>query len=400
MNIMSRAGTLLTNLTQERQPLRTTVAPNERALRIRDRAVVEVLGPGVYWRLPLVGRDSFDVHDASVARSDVAHLEVLAETRPDLVAEHFIEVDLGAGEAALVYENDKLSGIQAPGSRVFYWKPIVDVRIERVDIFDNLRVREDIARVIGRDSALARSAGVLEALLGVEVGDRQVGLLYDGGVLLEELQPGYHLFWKFGRKLSAKILHTRWIVRDLAGQEILTRDRVSLRINLSATYRIIDAVRVKQNVQNLGDFIYRELQLALRRAVGTRTLDELLTNKSVLDECISEDVVARLDEVGVELGSIGVKDIILPGDMKSILNEVVLAEKTAQANNIRRREETAATRSLMNTAKLMADNPLLVRLKELEALEKVTQNIDRLTVYGGIDGVMQSLVSLNPDGDG
>jgi hypothetical protein len=80
--------------------------------------------------------------------------------------------------------------------------------------------------------------------------------------------------------------------------------------------------------------------------------------------------------------------------MKDILNQVVAAEKTAQANNIRRREETAATRSLLNTAKLMADNPVLVRLKELEALEKVTAQVDRITVFGGMDGVMNDLVKI------
>ena len=78
--------------------------------------------------------------------------------------------------------------------------------------------------------------------------------------------------------------------------------------------------------------------------------------------------------------------------MKEILNQVVQAEKVAQANVIRRREETAATRSLLNTAKLMEDNPLLLRLKELEALEKVVDKVERLTVFGGLDGVLKDTV--------
>lgn len=81
------------------------------------------------------------------------------------------------------------------------------------------------------------------------------------------------------------------------------------------------------------------------------------------------------------------KDVILPGEMKEILNRVVEAEKVAQANLIKRREETAATRSLLNTARLMDENPTLMRLKELETLEKVTAKIDKLTVYGGLEGV-------------
>ena len=80
--------------------------------------------------------------------------------------------------------------------------------------------------------------------------------------------------------------------------------------------------------------------------------------------------------------------------MKNILNQVVETEKAAQANVIKRREETAATRSLLNTAKLMEQNPLLLRLKELEALESVTEKIDKLTVFGGLDGVMKEVVKI------
>jgi len=90
-----------------------------------------------------------------------------------------------------------------------------------------------------------------------------------------------------------------------------------------------------------------------------------------------------------------VKDVILPGDMKDILNKVVQTEKLAQANVIKRREETAATRSLLNTAKLMQDNPTLMRLKELEVLEKVSGKVDKLTVFGGFDGVLNDTVRIN-----
>jgi len=83
--------------------------------------------------------------------------------------------------------------------------------------------------------------------------------------------------------------------------------------------------------------------------------------------------------------------------MKVLLNQVVEAEKQAQANLIRRREETAATRSLHNTAKMLERSPTLLRLKELEALENVTERIDKLTVFGGLDGVLHQLVKLKED---
>ena len=142
------------------------------------------------------------------------------------------------------------------------------------------------------------------------------------------------------------------------------------------------------------DHLYRELQFALREAVGTRTLDELLEDKQAIDEVVSAQVKARMTPFGIEVASLGVKDIVLPGDMKAILSQLVEAEKSAQANVIRRREETAATRSLLNTAKVMENNPVALRLKELETLERVAERIDKISVFGGLDQVLHGLVNI------
>jgi regulator of protease activity HflC (stomatin/prohibitin superfamily) len=148
-------------------------------------------------------------------------------------------------------------------------------------------------------------------------------------------------------------------------------------------------------VSQIVDTVYKELQFALRAAVGARTLDELLGDKGALDREIGATVAPRLLGLGLAVSSVGVKDVILPGEMKTILNQVVEAEKRAQANLIQRREETAATRSLLNTARLMEENRTLLRLKELETLEKVTEKIDKLTVYGGLEGVLKDVVRIS-----
>jgi hypothetical protein len=166
------------------------------------------------------------------------------------------------------------------------------------------------------------------------------------------------------------------------------------KVAADGTFRIADVLRMRAAVVDWKDAVYRELQFGLRQAVGTRTLDTLLANKGELDEAILGHAAPRLATLGIELINAGVKDVILPGEMKTLLNQVVEAEKSAQANLIKRREETAATRNLLNTAKLLEDNPVLLRLKELETLEKVTEKIDRLTVFGGLEGVMKQLVSL------
>ncbi len=83
--------------------------------------------------------------------------------------------------------------------------------------------------------------------------------------------------------------------------------------------------------------------------------------------------------------SVGLKDIILPGEMKTILNQVIEAEKSAQANLIKRREETAAARSQANTAKLLAENPTLARMKELEQLTEILAGTRSTFVFGSGD---------------
>ena len=113
-----------------------------------------------------------------------------------------------------------------------------------------------------------------------------------------------------------------------------------------------------------------------------------------MDRAVAEQVGEHFREIGIAVRSAGIKDIILPGEMKSLLGRVVEAEKAAQANVIRRREETNATRSLLNTAKVMDSNPVALRLKELETLEKVTEKIGNLSVYGGLDSVLDNLVRL------
>jgi regulator of protease activity HflC (stomatin/prohibitin superfamily) len=246
---------------------------------------------------------------------------------------------------------------------------------------------------LGTATGRAKVAGV-EQVLALQVPQHHVALLFVDGKAHGLLQPGLHAFWRFNRELRAELVDLRMQALEISGQEILTRDKVALRINLNAGVRFIDVLAAFAQQAKPLDYLYRELQFGLRAAVGTRTLDELLEDKGSIDRTVAEHIGARARAAGVEVASVGVKDIILPGEMKTILARVVEAEKAAQANVIRRREETAATRSLLNTAKVMEDNPVALRLKELESLEKITEKIDKISVYGGLDGVLKDLVKI------
>ncbi|EMM5790267.1 slipin family protein, partial [Pseudomonas aeruginosa] len=239
-----------------------------------------------------------------------------------------------------------------------------------------------------------RALAGLDAVLLVQVPAFQVGVLKVDGALAGLLQAGQYGFWRYNRQVSVELVDTRIQALEVSGQEILTRDKVSLRLNLAANWRYNDVLTAFSRLSKPLEYLYRELQFGLRAAVGTRTLDELLENKQSIDEAVSAHLAAKLEDSGLEVSGLGVRDIILPGEMKTLLAQVVEAEKAAQANVIRRREETSATRSLLNTAKVMEENPTALRLKELETLERVAERIDRISVFGGLDQVLNGLVTL------
>jgi len=361
---------------------RVKVAQYERAMVFRDRNLEAVLTPGEYW----LARRKLDVlmFDVSVPELVLSRVDVLIAEARALLEPAVQIVELGDRQVGLIYKNGRLTGVLAPGLRQLYWRGPVDVRVEIRDLAKEYVLDADTARGLKR-------IGAGDMINTVEVPDTSAGLLIVDGELRELLKPGFSAYWKYPRNLRVELVDLRLQTMEVAGQEILTRDKVSLRVNLTALWQVTDAVKARATVSNFVDYVYKELQFALREAVGTRTLDELLTDKGAIDREVAASAV-KLEARGLAVRSVGVKDIILPGEMKTILNQVVEAEKVAQANLIRRREETAATRSLLNTARLMEENPTLLRLKELETLEKVTEKVGSLTVYDGLEGVLKNMV--------
>jgi len=373
---------------------RVWIAQHERALVWENKMFSGVLEPGKHWLIKLFGTVDFQVYDLTVPEFEHPRVDFLVKEARSTMDNYFHIVELTDSEVGLVYKNGKLSSVLAPGKRQLYWKGPIEVKVEKIDLSVDLEVPERVAKLLARAKApLAAQAS--EAVIAVEVPDTSGALLIVDGQLAKVLEPGLHVFWKFQRSVKVDIMDRRVQALEVSGQDILTRDKVSLRVNLTALWQLLDIVTARAGLQNFVEFVYKELQFALREAIGGRTLDELLGAKGDLDREIQASALSRIEKHGIQLVSVGVKDIILPGDMKEILNKVVEAEKVAQANLIKRREETAATRSLLNTARLMDENPTLLRLKELETLEKVTEKVDKLTVFGGLEGVLKDVVRIH-----
>lgn len=305
------------------------------------------------------------------------HEQLKALVRDQRLASRLSVIDLKDTERALVWIDGRLDAILASGIHA-YWNQNASIEIERYDV-------NDIRFVHPKLETILNFPGGVQHFNGVRVDANERVMLFRDGELIDQLGAGHYVYWRGGPSITWKSVDLREQVEDIQGQEIMTVDKVTLRVNLLLTHRVTDAVKAVTEVLDWRQTLYREAQLELRSAIGGRTLEKLLADKDELGAEIKNRLTARAAEFGVSVSGVGLRDIILPGDMKSILNQVIVAEKQAQANLIRRREETAAARSQANTAKLLEQNPVLARMKELEALQDILRGTDATFILGAGD---------------
>jgi len=348
------------------------VREHERGLWFRRGDFKDLILPGSTWLLNW--QDRIDVVDViKTPRFDHPLIDLLVE-KPTL-REQLIVVDLDSMQRAIVWKDGRLLQILAPGRHAF-WKTQAKLEIEIYSISEDLRF------IHPRLQAVLQAPDAAKFFEGVMVTDHEDVLLYRDGVLIDRLGEGLHVFWKGNGQIKWKSVDKREQTADVAGQEIITADKVTLRVNLVVTYQVADALKAVNSSTDYTQALYREAQLALRAAVGSKQLDALLADKESVGAEGRDALTKRAAELGISAKSVGLRDIILPGDMKTLLNQVISATKEAEANLIRRREETAAARSQANTARLLAENPLLVRLKELEMLKDVLADTNTTFVLG------------------
>jgi hypothetical protein len=378
---------------------KVVVRDDERAFLTRDGRLERLLGPGRFAAFDYGRHLSAEV--VKVVRTELAAEKafLIARTHPDIAEDHLVIVQTDPTEVAIVSLDGEPRHLVLPNSTRAFWKTVTRVQVERIDAGTEVRVAKRHLDKLDLTRTPLVVHGVVEA--------HEAGLLFVDGKLTERLPAGRHAFWAVGRTVRIGKVDTRPTPLEVTAQEILTKDRVGIRVTLTAFTRVLDPEKAALAAGDVAGTVYRLVQFAIREAVATRTLDEILAARDTIDREVRAFVAERAADLGVEIGEIGVKDVILPGDVRELLNKVVEAERTAKANLIRRQEETAATRSLLNTARLMEDNPLLLRLKELEALEKLVEKVGRIDLHtggaaGGLDALLQSLYRLRgeatPDG--
>lgn len=372
---------------------RFVVMANQRVVAENNGVVLGIFGPGEHALFN--HRNSLDLQFHSIAADPVfrSTLEkALFDTLPQVAARHLSVFRTDRSQVAVIERDGRIFQVLAPDSKLVVWNDAGPWSATHVDVSEDLGVEPQLLRRL-------LLSGQTNLITVTTVADGQACLLFVDGVYAQTLQPGVHGFWKAGRAASVKLVDLKRQSLDVTGQEVLTRDRVTIRVNLSAEYRVTDPLLAVSAVKDFSETLYRALQFAFRKTLGALSLDQILEKKGTVDEEAVARVTSEMAGIGVEVLDIALKDVVLPGEMREILNQVVAAEKQAEANVIRRREETNATRSLLNTAKVMAENPVMLRLKELEALEAIAGKVERLTIHNGTGGLMNDIVKLRDGPD-
>lgn len=339
-------------------------------LVFKNNKLADVLQEGAYW---VFGDKNVLVYNMAMPFTAPSELNILLQN--DTLAALLDVVEVADNEIALQFVNGNFKEVLTPGRYVF-WKGVAKNEFVKANVAKP-EITEGIAAV------LLEHVRLRLYVRKFQVQAYEKALLFINGAFVKELAAGTHYFWANAILVEVKTIDIRQLQLEIAGQELLTKDKATVRINFFVRYRVTDVAKAIIDNKEVEKQLYVAMQLALRAFTGGYTLDELLGRKDTIAKEILANAEDKISAFGLTVLDAGIRDIILPGEMKEIMNQVLVAEKKAQANSIMRREETAATRSLLNTARLMEENEMLWKLKEMEYVEKIADKIGEITISGG-----------------
>ncbi len=337
-------------------------------LVMKNGTYQRMFAPGAHW----VWNAEVKLYDTT--RIFIAPVDLNILLQDMRLAERLEIIEVQDNELALHFQNNMLKQVFVTGLHAF-WKSVVPNRFVKVDI------SQTEIDVTLEKSLLAHKL-LAPYIRSYTIDSHERGLLFVDGKFVKVLESGIYQWWRNAITINVAKTDTRQLQMEINGQEILTRDKAALRINAWAQYRVANIEKALLENRDYEKQLYVTLQLALREYVTGYSFDELLERKETIAPHVIDAVKVQAEVLGLEVGGFGIRDIILPGDIRDIMNQVLVAEKKAQANVIMRREETASTRSLLNTAKLMEENAMLWKLKEMEYVEKLAEKISTISVTG------------------
>ncbi|MFT4018418.1 MAG: slipin family protein [Agriterribacter sp.] len=293
----------------------------QRGLVFKNEAYQRMLTEGSYW---FWGNEVVKLYDITQAFNAPVELNILLQDAA--LADALIVLEVKDNEIALQYKNGLLEAVFTAG-RYAFWKGAVNYAFVKADT-GKLEITEPVERNV----LLHRLVAPFVRSASVESFEKAV--LFIDGKFVQVLQPGVYYWWKNAIAVHVGKIDTRQQQLEINGQEILTRDKAALRINAWAQYKVADIEKALLQNKEYEKQLYVTFQLVLREYIAGFGFDELLEKKDTLVPFVLQQVKAKADVLGVEVTGFGIRDIILPGDVKEIMNQVLVAEKKAQANTI------------------------------------------------------------------
>lgn len=359
--------------------MKTIINNNQKGLLFKNGLLIGVLGAGKYGT---GGSKSIEILplDEEIRSKNATTAQILAnDTAKGLIS----EVTVKNGEVCLHYVDGVFKSALTAGRHAF-WN---DMGAHEFKVYSTAD-----PKIVDIPAAIAAQLGS-GFVIDLNIPPESKGVVYYNGKPAEYLDAGRYFYWNGAVKVTHLVYSMRVQQLDINGQEILTKDRVGVRVNFTANWKITDHKKLSETYPNITQSFYTAAQLALRDYLGGKTMDEMLADRENIGNEILSELKKRTADMFVEVISAGIKDVILPGEISAIMNSVLAAEKRAQANVITRREEVASTRSLLNTAKLMDENATLRRLKELEYIEKICEKVGEITVDAR-SGILTQLTKI------
>jgi regulator of protease activity HflC (stomatin/prohibitin superfamily) len=212
-----------------------------------------------------------------------------------------------------------------------------------------------------------RASGLFKLRREKIVLEYERGLLYRDGRFQQVLPPGRYTHWRW-QKVEIRVVSLRSMSEVIGGQDILTADRIEIRVSLIAQYAVTDPVLAINTVESYSDRLYQELQLSLREAVAGRTIDQLLESRAEIGSELLQKTAQGALAYGITLQRVGVRDIVLPPTVRNVFLKEVEADRQGRADLIKARAEVASARARANTARILAQNPNVARMQEVDAL--------------------------------
>jgi regulator of protease activity HflC (stomatin/prohibitin superfamily) len=242
------------------------------------------------------------------------------------------------------------------------------------------RVFSMITFVVALTLLVALAVADAKFIVRETVREYQCGLLYRYGRFHRQVGPGKYWIFRYAAHLT--ILDLRRTLTVVPGQEILSADKVPVKISITCAFEITDPTTAVHAVDDYQMHLHTSIQLAIRDELSETDVENFLEQKQIVSEKCFARVQSDAQKFGIKVISVDIRDIMFPGDLKKTFAEVVRAQTESKAAIERARGETAALRSLANAAKMMKDNPQLLELRTLQAIESFSPGSGHTIVFG------------------